>query len=165
MPSPAAVISEKDSENKGVWGNARTGAGRGLRPGRGRPIIAVMERNEWLKVIYEAACQVAEKHGAGLRSAVESKDDAGALAREIGQVASELIAANREIWPFIKHSAHPEPPGDEWRQAGSFEGALVHAAVAAAGADMRDVLEALAVGRVPSLKDMKPSDAGGGAEG
>ncbi len=123
-----------------------------------------MERKEWLKVIYEAACQVAERHGPGLRSAVESKDDDGALAGEISEVASELIAANREIWPFIQHSAHPEPPGDGWRRAASFEGAVVHATVAAASADIRDVLEGLATGRVPSIKAMKPSGTGGGAE-
>jgi hypothetical protein len=38
-----------------------------------------MERNDWLQAVYEAACRVAEKHGAGLRGALESKDDAGEL--------------------------------------------------------------------------------------
>lgn len=140
------------------------GLGRRLRPGPGRSIIVAMERKEWLKVIYEAACQVAERHGSGLRSAVESKDDDGAFAGEISGVASGLIAASRDIWPFIQHSAHPEPPGDGWRRAGSFEGAVVHAAVAAAGADIRDVLDDLAAGRRPTFKAMKPSGAGGGAE-
>ena len=122
-----------------------------------------MERSEWLKVVYEAACRVAEKHGPGLRAAVESRDDDGALAGEVAEVAAEVIAAHREIWPFIRHSAHPEPPTDEWRGAGSFEGAVVRAAAAALGADIMDILEGLSAGRVPTVKAMKPAGPGGGA--
>jgi hypothetical protein len=104
-----------------------------------------MDRDEWLKAVYGAACRVAEKHGRGLRAAVESRDDDGRLAGEVGQVAAETIAASRALWPFIVYSAHPEPPGADWRAAPSFEGAAVRVAVAALAADIRDLLEGLAV--------------------
>lgn len=126
-----------------------------MHPVRGRPIIPAMERAEWLKAVYEAACRVAEKHGPGLREALESRDDDGRLSREIDQAAAEVIAGSREIWDFLRHSRHPEPPADDWRRAPSFEGALIRAAVAALGADIGDVLEGLSTGRVPSARQVK----------
>ena len=123
-----------------------------------------MERKEWLKVVYEAACRVAERHGPGLRSAVESKDDDGALSGEVFEVASQIIAAHREIWPFLQHSRHPEPSDDEWRRAGSFEGALIQAAVAALGADIRDILEGLSTGGALDRAAEGPAGGGGKAE-
>jgi hypothetical protein len=122
-----------------------------------------MERNEWLRVVYEAACRVAEKHGPGLRQAVESRDDDGTLSGEVAEVATEVIAGTAEIWDFIRHSGHPEPASDEWRGAASFEGAVVRAAVAALSADMSDVLGGLSTGRVPAIKEMKPADPEGEA--
>lgn len=104
-----------------------------------------MNRDEWLKAVYQAACRVAERHGRGLRAAVESRDDDGRLAGEIQQVAAESIAAGGELWPFIVFSAHPEPAAADWRAAPSFEGAVVRVAVAALAADTRDLLEGLAV--------------------
>jgi hypothetical protein len=114
-----------------------------------------MERSEWLKAVYEAACRVAEKHGAGLRRTIEAEDDAGELRNEVQQVAAETIAAGGEIWPFIVFSAHPEPPEADWRSAPSFEGAVVRAATAALAADIRDILENLSAGGALHLRAEK----------
>ena len=120
-----------------------------------------MERSAWLKAVYEAACRVAEKHGAGLRQAVESKDDAGELRNEVQQVAADTIAAAGELWPFITYSAHPEPPEAGWRAAPSFEGAAVRVATAALAADIQDILESLCTGRALGLPMEKAGpDAG-----
>jgi len=119
-----------------------------------------MERNEWLKAVYEAACRVAERHGPGLRKAVESSDDDGSLSREVAEVASEVIAGNADIWDFIRHSRHPEPTSDDWRGAPSFEGAVVRAAVSALSADINDILGGLSTGRMPTFKEMKPAEGG-----
>jgi len=110
-----------------------------------------MDRSEWLKAVYLAACRVAEKHGAGLRAAVESADDAG-LHGEVRQIAAETIAASAELWPFIQFSAHPEPPGADWRGAPSFEGAAVRVATAALAADIQDLLENLSTGGALQLR-------------
>ena len=135
------------------WGESR--AVPRLRPARGRPIIPAMERAEWLKAVYEAACRVAEKHGPGLRAALESRDDDGRLSGEVAQSAAEVIAGSREIWDYLRYSRHPEPAGDDWRRAPTFEGALIRAAVAALSADIGDVLEGLSTGRVPSARQIK----------
>ncbi|HOX06363.1 MAG TPA: hypothetical protein PK280_08175 [Planctomycetota bacterium] len=120
-----------------------------------------MERNEWLKAVYEAACRVAEKHGSGLRRAIESEAGAGELHGEVRQVAAETIAAAGELWPFIVHSAHPEPPGIDWRSAPSFEGAAVRVATAALAADIQDILESLSTGRALQFRKEKAgTDAG-----
>jgi hypothetical protein len=105
-----------------------------------------MERSAWLKAVYEAACRVAEKHGQGLRKAIESKDDAGELRDEVRLIAAETIAAAGELWPFITYSAHPEPPEAEWRASPSFEGAAVRVATAALAADIWDILISLSAG-------------------
>ena len=118
-----------------------------------------MERSEWLKQVYEAACRLAEKHGPGLRAAMESGDADGSLAGRIASTAAEVIAAEREIWPFIHFSRHSEPAGDEWRGAPSFEGAVIRVAVWALSGDIRDMLNELAGGRLKNLL------AGEGAEG
>lgn len=123
-----------------------------------------MERNEWLKAVYEAACRVAEKHGPGLRQAIESKDDGGELPNEVLQIAAETIAASGELWPFITFSAHPEPPGADWRGAPSFEGAVVRVATAALAADIEDILESLSTGRALQFRTEK-SKAEPGAAG
>ncbi|MHC4914358.1 MAG: hypothetical protein ACYTGB_02620 [Planctomycetota bacterium] len=123
-----------------------------------------MERSAWLKTVYEAACRVAEKHGPGLRKAVESRDDDGRLAGEVAEVASEVIAGCTDIWDFVRYSRHPEPVSDEWRRASTFEGAVVRAAVSALGADINDILEGLATGSLPSRKEMKAADLPGEAE-
>ncbi len=117
-----------------------------------------MERSEWLKTVYEASCRVAEKHGPGLRKAVESRDDDGRLAGEVTEVASEVIAGCADIWDFIRYSRHPEPASDEWRRSQTFEGAVIRAAVSALGADIDDVLENLSTGRLPTRKEMKAAD-------
>jgi len=123
-----------------------------------------MDRSEWLKAVYLAACRVAEKHGSGLRAAVESAADANELRQEIQQVAAATIAASSAIWPFITFSAHPEPAEAEWRGAPSFEGAAVRVAVAALAADIQDLLENLAASRAlglraePAAPDAGPSD-------
>ncbi len=117
-----------------------------------------MERNEWLKVVYEAGCRVAEKYGPGLRKAVESSDDDGQLSREVTEAASEVIAGNADIWDFIRYSRYPEPASDDWRSAPSFEGAVVRAAVTALGADIRDILGGLSKGSMPTFKEMKPAE-------
>jgi len=122
-----------------------------------------MDRSEWLKAVYLAACRVAEKHGPGLRAAVESRDDAGELRAEVQEVAAATIAASAELWPFIVHSAHPEPPEAEWRGAPSFEGAAVRVAAAALAADIQDLLENLSTGRALGLRSEPPApDAGPG---
>ncbi len=120
-----------------------------------------MERKEWLQIVYEAACQVAESHGSGLKEALRSKDDDGALSREVTQVASEVIAGSDDIFNFIRFSRHPEPIRDDWRQAATFEGALIRAAVSALRADINDILDNLASGQAPTFKQMSPSDSGG----
>jgi hypothetical protein len=114
-----------------------------------------MERNDWLKAVYVAACRVAEKHGSGLRKAIESKDDGGELRNEVQQIAAEVIAASGELWPFITFSGHPEPPGADWRAAPSFEGAAVRVATAALAADIEDVLESLSTGRALQFRAEK----------
>ena len=111
-----------------------------------------MERNDWLKAVYLAACRVAEKHGPGLRRAIESDDGSGELHNEIQQIAAETIAAAGELWPFITYSAHPEPPQADWRAAPSFEGAVVRVATAALAADIRDILESLSTGKALGLR-------------
>jgi len=110
-----------------------------------------MQRNDWLKAVYEAACRVAEKHGPGLRKALESKDDAGELRGEVQHIAAETIAAGGELWPFIVYSGHPEPPGADWRSAPSFEGAVVRVATAALAADIWDILDNLSAGQGRAL--------------
>jgi hypothetical protein len=121
-----------------------------------------MERTEWLKAVYEAACRVAENHGPGLRAAVEGRDD-GQLAGEVNQVATETLAASTDLWPFLRYSRHPEPGSDDWRRAPTFEGAVVRAAAAALGADIFDVLEGLSSGRLPRISQMKTAETGGGS--
>jgi hypothetical protein len=119
-----------------------------------------MERSDWLKAVYEAACRVAEKHGPGLRKALESRDDDGRLSEEIDQTAAEVIAGSGEIWDYLRYSRHQEPPRDDWRRAPTFEGALVRAAVAALAADIGDILDGLSTGRVPSAKQVKTAPDG-----
>jgi hypothetical protein len=121
-----------------------------------------MERSEWLKAVYEAACRVAERHGPRLRQAVEGTDDDCWLSREVGQVAAEAIAGRADLWDFIRHSRHPEPASDEWRKAPSFEGAVLRAAVAALSADIHDVLGGLSTGRIPARGDMEITGPGPG---
>jgi hypothetical protein len=113
-----------------------------------------VDRNEWLKAVYVAACQVAEKHGPGLRAALESRD--GRLDATVFQVAADAIAQSGELWPFITFSRHPEPAADAWRQAASFEGAAVQVAVAALAADIRDMLKDLSPSRALQLQPEKP---------
>jgi len=120
-----------------------------------------MERSDWLKAVYEAACRVAEKHGPGLHRAIESKDDGGELRNEVRQIAAETIAASGELWPFITFSAHPEPPEADWRGASSFEGAVVRVATAALAADIQDIIESLSTGRALQFRTEKAvADAG-----
>ena len=102
-----------------------------VAPSFGAAYNQSMTREEWLKAVYLAACRVAEKHGAGLRKALESKDDDGRVRDEIFQAAADAIAAGGELWPFIVFSRRPEPKTDAWRKASSFEGAVVQVAVAA----------------------------------
>jgi hypothetical protein len=123
-----------------------------------------MDRTEWLKVVYEAACKVAERHGPGLRKAVEARDDDGRLSREVAEVASEVIAGEGEIWDFIRHSRHPEPASEDWRRTATFEGAVVRAAVSALSADINDVLGSLSTGRMPTIEEMKSAEPRGPAE-
>ena len=120
-----------------------------------------MEREDWLKGVYVAACEVAGKHGSGLREAIESKDDDGSLSREVSEVAADIIANTGEIWEFIRHSRHPEPASDDWRKASTFEGAVLRAAVSALSADIQDILESLATGQMPTIDQLKPADPGG----
>jgi hypothetical protein len=122
-----------------------------------------MERTEWLKAVYEAACRVAEKHGPGLRAAVESRDDDGRLSREVDEVAAEVLAGNPDLWDFLRYSRHPEPASDEWRRAPTFEGAVVRAAAAALAADIGDVLEGLSTGRLPGRAQMESPPPDGAA--
>lgn len=115
-----------------------------------------MDRNEWLKAVYVAACQVAEKYGPGLRSALESRAGDGRLDTAVFQVAADAIARAGELWPFITFSRHPEPAANAWRQAASFEGAAVQVAVAALAADIRDMLKDLSPSRALQLQPEKP---------
>jgi len=116
-----------------------------------------VDRNEWLKAVYLAACQVAEKHGPGLRAALSAPDGDGRIDAEIFQVAADVIARSGELWPFITFSRHPEPAADAWRRAASFEGAAVQVAVAALAADIRDMLKDLSPSRALQLQPEKPS--------
>ena len=123
-----------------------------------------MDRDEWVKLVYGAACRVAEKHGPGLRAAVESADDDVRLTGVIDQVAAETLSARSDIWGFLQHSAHAEACGDEWRRAPSFEGALVRAASAALSADIRDMLDGLSGGAALGLGGKKEADRGGSGD-
>lgn len=118
-----------------------------------------MDRDEWVKLVYEATCRVAERHGPGLRRAVESGSGDGRLSGIIDQVAAETISARGDIWVFLQHSAHAGACGDEWRRAPSFEGAVVRAASAALCADIRDMLDGLSGGAA-----LGPGRTDGGAE-
>lgn len=119
-----------------------------------------VDRDEWVKLVYEAACRVAERHGPGLRAAVEGTGDGdGRLGTIVGQVAAEAIAARSDLWGFLQHSAHAEAAGDDWRKAPSFEGAVVRAASAALSADIRDMLEGLSNG--PALGLGRQDDSPG----
>jgi hypothetical protein len=128
-----------------------------------------MDRAEWLKAVYTAACRVAERHGAGLRKALESRNDDGKVADDIFHVAADTIAASSDLWPFIVFSRHPEPLKDDWRRATNFESAVVQVAVAALAADIRDMLQnlgqrALVTGPLPIPPERGPGGGGAGAE-
>lgn len=128
-----------------------------------------MERSDWVKTVYLAACRVAERHGPGLKAAVGAAPGDERLEELIFREAAAAIAASAQIWPFIQFSAHSEPADDGWRRAASFEGAVVQAAVSALGGDIRDMLRgllpggdgALSLGRPGGAADAKTSQPAG----
>jgi hypothetical protein len=119
-----------------------------------------MERATYLALVHREANVLVDEREELVRSSIDDAEGAAELTSSIERQVEGILSEVDHLEDVIKWADLREPDPGLWRDASSWQGVLIGAAMAVLVADIRSCAQRIIDGELPRLKNIQVEGAG-----
>jgi hypothetical protein len=114
-----------------------------------------MEKKEYLALVLREANLFVDRNEARLRECLARSGSVAGMRNELEEQLKDVLFEVDHLEDVLKHAELDEPDPAVWRDAGSFQGALAGAAMAALAHDVGARVVETLEGRLPRMRNVQ----------